>query len=41
MFNNKIQTIMKKKALILAGLCAFSLCTWNAHALSLENISVT
>jgi hypothetical protein len=32
---------MKKKALILAGLCAFGLCTWNAQALNTENISIT
>ena len=41
MFNNKIQTIMKKKALILAGLCAFCLCTWDAQAFNNENVSIT
>lgn len=41
MFNNKTQTTMKKKALILAGLCVFGLFTWNAYALSVKNVSIT
>lgn len=31
---------MKKKALILAGLCALGLCTWNAQALNTEYVSI-
>ena len=31
---------MKKKVLLLAGLCAFGLCTWEAQAVSLEHISI-
>ncbi len=31
---------MKKKALFLAGLCAFGLCTWEAQAVSLKCISI-
>lgn len=41
MSNNKIQTIMKKKALLLVGLCAFCLCTWDAQAFNNENVSIT
>ena len=31
---------MKKKVLLLAGLCAFSLCTWEAKAVNLEHASI-
>ena len=31
---------MKKKVLLLAGLCAFSLCTWEAKAVNLERASI-
>lgn len=31
---------MKKKTLILAGLCAFVLCTWETPAMSLEHVSI-
>ena len=31
---------MKKKVLLLAGLCAFGLCTWEAQAVSLEQVSI-
>lgn len=29
---------MKKKTLLLAGLCAISLCSWNAQAISPKNV---
>jgi hypothetical protein len=31
---------MKKNVLLLAGLCAFGLCTWEAQAVSLERVSI-
>lgn len=31
---------MNKKVLILAGLCAFGLCTWEAQAVNLEYVSI-
>jgi len=31
---------MNKKVLILAGLCAFGLCTWEAQAVNLEHVSI-
>jgi hypothetical protein len=31
---------MKKKALIFAGLCAFSLCAWKAQAVNNEYVSI-
>lgn len=31
---------MKKKVLILAGLCTFGLCTWETPAMSLEHVSI-
>jgi hypothetical protein len=31
---------MKKTTLLLAGLCAFSLCTWEAQAVNLEHASI-
>ena len=31
---------MNKKTLILAGLCAFGLCTWEAQAMNLKYVSI-
>ena len=31
---------MKKKVLLLAGLYAFCLCTWDAQAFNKENVSI-
>ena len=31
---------MNKNAIILAGLCIFGLCTWQAPAMSLEHVSI-
>ena len=38
--NLKKRTAMKKKALLLAGLCAFGLFAWEAQAVSLGHISI-
>ena len=40
MYNNKIQTTMKKKALILAGLCALCLSSWQSQAMNFEHTSI-